>query len=203
MGGRRTMGDPMKKSKSWFKTNLVYGLAVLVPVAILILLFANLVKLLQAVAASLGLESALGAGAAIAIALLFLLLVCLGMGAIVRTNIGSWSFKKFEDVILQRVPGYQLIGNVLKGFTKDKDAYPAVMVRLHGPGSAVFGLVMEEHQNGVLTVFLPSAPALTVGSLHVVERDRVTFLDASTVDVANCISQWGIGSEKVLGELRL
>lgn len=193
----------MKKSKSWFKTNLVYGLAVLVPVAILILLFANLVKLLQAVAASLGLESALGAGAAIAIALLFLLLVCLGMGAIVRTNIGSWSFKKFEDVILQRVPGYQLIGNVLKGFTKDKDAYPAVMVRLHGPGSAVFGLVMEEHQNGVLTVFLPSAPALTVGSLHVVERDRVTFLDASTVDVANCISQWGIGSEKVLGELRL
>ena len=193
----------MKKSKSWFKTNLVYGLAVLVPVAILILLFANLVKLLQAVAASLGLESALGAGAAIAIALLFLLLVCLGLGAIVRTNIGSWSFKKFEDVILQRVPGYQLIGNVLKGFTKDKDAYPAVMVRLHGPGSAVFGLVMEEHQNGVLTVFLPSAPALTVGSLHVVERDRVTFLDASTVDVANCISQWGIGSEKVLGELRL
>jgi len=39
----------------------------------------------------------------------------------------------------------------------------------------VFGLVMEESQNGVLTVFLPSAPALTVGSLHVVERDRVPF----------------------------
>ena len=61
---------------------------------------------------------------------------------------------------------------------------------------------MEENQNGVLTVFLPSAPALTVGSLHVVERDRVTFLDASTVDVANCISQWGIGSQKVLGDVR-
>ncbi len=193
----------MNKSKSWFKTNLVYGLVVLVPLAILILLLASLVELLQAVAASLHLESALGAGAAIVIALLVLILVCLGMGAMVRTNVGSWSFKKLEDVILQRVPGYQLIGNILKGFTKDKDAYPAVMVRLHGPGSAVFGLVMEEHENGVLTVFLPSAPALTIGSLHVVERERVTFLEASTVDVANCISQWGIGSEKVLGELRL
>ena len=120
----------------------------------------------------------------------------------VRTKIGSWSFKKLESVILQRLPGYDLIGNILKGFAKDKAAYPAVMVRLHGPGSAVFGLVMEEHESGVMTVFVPSAPALTVGSLHVVDRDRVTFLEATTVDVANCISQWGIGSEKALGDFR-
>ena len=104
----------MNKPKSWFKTNLVYGLVVLVPLAILILLLASLVELLQAVAASLHLESALGAGAAIVIALLVLILVCLGMGAMVRTNVGSWSFKKLEDVILQRVPGYQLIGHILK-----------------------------------------------------------------------------------------
>jgi uncharacterized membrane protein len=76
------------------------------------------------------------------------------------------------------------------------------MVHLHGPGSAVFGLVMEENQNGVLTVFIPSAPALTVGSLHVVERDRVTFLEASTPDVVSSISQWGIGSREILGDFR-
>lgn len=192
----------MKKSKSWFKTNLVYGLVVVVPLAVLILLLAKLVEVLQAVAASLQLESTLGAGAAIVIALLLLMLVCLGAGAVVRTRIGTWSFKKLEQTILQRVPGYELLGNILKGFARESDAYPAVMVHLHGPGSAVFGLVMEEHQNGVLTVFLPSTPALTMGSLHVVERDRVTFLDANTMDVANCISQWGIGSEKLLGELR-
>lgn len=192
----------MKTSKSWFKTNLVYGLVVIVPLAVLVLLLAKLVEGLQVVGASLNLESALGAAAAIVLACLLLVLVCLGAGAIVRTRIGLWSYKKFEQTILQRIPGYELLANILKGFAKEKDAYPAVMVCLHGPGSAVFGLVMEEHQNGVLTVFLPSAPALTVGSLHVVERDRVTFLDASTADVANCISQWGIGSEKVLGELR-
>jgi uncharacterized membrane protein len=192
----------MKKSKSWFKTNLVYGLVVVVPLAVLVLLLAKLVEILQTVAASLQLESTLGAGAAVVIAFLSLILVCLGIGAIVRTRIGSLSFKKLEQTILQRVPGYELIGNVLKGFAKEKDAYPPVMVRLHGPGSAIFGLVMEKHSNGVLTVFLPSAPALTVGSVHVVEPDRVTFLDASTVDVANCVSQWGIGSQKVLGERR-
>ena len=192
----------MKKSKNWLKTNLVYGFVVIVPLAVLVMLIAKLVEVLEKIAVNLNLESTLGAGAAVAIALLFLLLVCLGIGTVVRTKIGSWSFEKLESVILQRLPGYDLIGNILKGFAKDEDAYPAVMVRLHGPGSAVFGLVMEEHESGVMTVFVPSAPALTVGSLHVVDRDRVTFLEATTVDVANCISQWGIGSEKALGDFR-
>lgn len=192
----------MKKSKNWFKTNIVYGLIVLIPVAVLIALIEKLVEILEKLAVSLNLDSALGAGVAVVIAFLLLLLVCLTIGAMVRTKIGALSFEKLENAVLQHLPGYELIGNVLKGFAKDKNAYPAVMVCLHGPGSAVFGLLMEEHENGVLTVFLPSAPALTVGSLHVVERDRVTFLDADTVEVVNCISQWGIGSEKALGNFR-
>jgi uncharacterized membrane protein len=192
----------MKKSKNWFKTNIVYGLIVLIPVAVLIALIEKLVEILEKLAVSLNLDSALGAGGAVVIAFLLLLLVCLALGAVVRTKIGALSFEKLENAVLQHLPGYELIGNVLKGFAKDKNAYPAVMVCLHGPGSAVFGLLMEEHENGVLTVFLPSAPALTVGSLHVVERDRVTFLDADTVEVVNCISQWGIGSEKALGNFR-
>ncbi len=192
----------MKNPGYSFKTNILYGLVVIVPLAVLVLLIAKVVEILQTIALSLKLESTVGAGLAIMIALLILLLVCLGIGAMVRTKIGTWSFKKLEQAILRRVPGYELLGNILKGFAKERDAYPAVLVNLHGPGSAVFGLVMEENQNGVLTVFLPSAPALTVGSLHIVERDRVTFLDASTVEVANCISQWGIGSQKVLGDWR-
>lgn len=189
-------------SKSWLKTNLVYGLVVIVPVAVLVLLLAKVVEVLRDVAAALELDSTLGAGVAIVVALLLLLLACVGAGALVRTNIGSWSFARLEAAVLRRVPGYELVGNILKGFASEKDAYPAVMVHLHGPGSAVFGLVMEEHDSGLLTVFVPSAPAVTVGALHVLERERVTFLDASTVDVANCVSQWGIGAEKVLGGSR-
>jgi len=192
----------MNNPKNWFKTNVLYGLIVLIPLAVLISLIAKLVEILEKIAASLNLDSALSAGVAVAIAFLLLLLVCLGIGVAVRTKIGAWSFEKLENTILQRIPGYELIGNILRGFAKHQSAYPAVMVRLHGPGSAVFGLLMEEHENGVLTVFLPSAPALTVGSLHVVDRDRVTFLAANTVEVLNCISQWGSGSEKVLGDFR-
>ena len=192
----------MKKTGYSFKINFLYGLMVVIPLGVLVLLIAKVVEILQLVALSLKLDSTVNAVFAIVIALVLLLLICFGIGTMVRTRIGTWSFEKLEQAILRRVPGYEFVGNILKGFAKEKDAYPAVMVRLHGPGSAVFGLVMEDNQNGVLTVFLPSAPALTVGSLHVVRRDRVTYLEASTPDVVNSISQWGIGSREILGDFR-
>jgi len=192
----------MKKSKNWFRTNLGYGLVVIVPLAVLLLLLAKVVELLQKAAAAMELESALGASVAIVLAIALVLLACVGVGAIVRTRLGTLSFQKVEQLLLQHLPGYELLGNILKGFAKDQSAYPAVMLQLHGPGTAVFGLVMEEQDNGVLVVFVPSAPALTVGSVHVVERDRVTFLETNPVEMVNCISQWGVGADKALGGAR-
>ena len=186
------------KANTWFKTNLVYGLVALIPFALLALLLIEVVTLLRKLAAALGLESALGAGAAVAIGLLLVILLCLGAGVTVRTRLGTLSFRKAEELILQRIPGYQLIGNVLKGFATDTDAYRPVLLHLHGPGSAVLGFVMEKHESGVLTVFVPSTPALTVGSVHLVEPGRITYLDTSTMELANCLSQWGIGSARAL-----
>ena len=54
----------MKKSKNWLKTNLVYGFVVIVPLAVLVMLIAKLVEVLEKIAVNLNLESTLGAGAA-------------------------------------------------------------------------------------------------------------------------------------------
>jgi uncharacterized membrane protein len=64
-------------------------------------------------------------------------------------------------------------------------------------------IVMKENDNGSLTVFVPSVPTLTAGSLPAVDRERVTMLDAGSIDVTNCISPWGIGPRKILGSSRL
>ena len=55
----------MKNSKNWLRTNLGYGLVVIVPLAVVLLLLAKLVELLQKAAAAMELESALGAGLAV------------------------------------------------------------------------------------------------------------------------------------------
>lgn len=188
----------MKKQQSALKTNVIYGLIVVVPLAVLALLLIQLVDLLEELGEPLGLESSLSTGVAVIMVLVLLLLVCFVVGALVRTRLGSWSFARLERIILKQIPGYEVIGSILKGFAEKERSHSAVLVQLFGPGTAVFGFVMEEHGNDRLTVFVPSAPAVTMGSVHVVERDRVTLLDASAVDVTSCLSQWGIGAHRVL-----
>jgi uncharacterized membrane protein len=189
----------MKKTQSVFRTNVIYGLLVLIPSAIIVLLLAKIVEILETIAKPLNLQSAISVIGAIILALLLVLLLCFVVGAFVRTKLGSWSLERFERTILKQIPGYEIISNALKGFAEKRTAYRAALVRLYGPGTAVLGFVMEENDNGSVTVFVPSVPTLTVGSLHVVDRARVTMLEAGSIDVTNCISQWGIGSQKILG----
>ena len=189
----------MNKKKSVFRTNVIYGLLVLVPVAVIVLLLAKIVEILEQIAEPLNLQSVTSVIAAVILALLLVFCVCFAVGAMVRTRLGSWSLERFERTVLKQIPGYEIISNVLKGFAEKRTAYPSAMIQLFGQGTAVLGFIMEENANGSLTVFVPSAPTLTVGSLHVVDPERVTILEAGSMDVTNCISQWGIGSKKILG----
>jgi uncharacterized membrane protein len=193
----------MNKSKSVFRTNVIYGVLVLVPMAVIVLLLAKIVEILEEIAKPLNLQSATSIIGAIILAVLLVLLLCFIVGACVRTRLGSWSLERFERTILKQIPGYEIISNALKGFAEKKTAYRAALVQLYGPGTGVPGFVMEENNNGSVTVFVPSVPTLTIGNLHVVDRDRVTMLEAGSIDVSNCISQWGIGSQKILGSSQL
>ena len=193
----------MKKVKSVFRTNVIYGVLVLVPLAVIVLLLAEIVEIIENLAEPLELQSATSVISAIIIALLLVLLICFIVGAIVRTRLGRWSFERFERKVLFQIPGFKIISNALKGFAEERTAYRAALVQLYGPGTGVLGFVMEENHNGSLTVFVPSVPTLTVGSLHVVDPERVTMLEAGSMDVTNCISQWGVGSQKILGSISL
>lgn len=185
------------------KTNVVYGLIAIIPIAIVILLLAKVVEVLKGIgepiAERLDMAPVVAALVAVVVAVAVILVACFVIGAAVRTRIGAWSFEKVERAILARVPGYDLIQNVLRGFAEKRTAYPAALVSLFGPGTGVFGLVMENNGDGTVTVFIPSAPTLTVGAVHVVDRDRVRMLDAGLMSVTDCVSQWGVGSAKVLG----
>jgi len=63
---------------------------------------------------------------------------------------------------------------------------------------AAFGFVMEEHESGQATVYVPTTPVLTVGTIYLVDRQRITLLDAGATEVVDCISQWGMGSKKII-----
>jgi uncharacterized membrane protein len=182
------------------KTNITYGLIILIPIAIIVLLLAKIVEVLEQIAQPLGLQSLLGTAIAIALGILLLLALSFVVGALVRSRRAGLSFERIESALLSKVPGYEVFGNVLKGFAADQLSFPPALVNLAGPDAAVFALIMDENEDGTLTVFVPASPALTVGVVHVVKPSLVTRLEASVADVTGCVSQWGIGSRKVLAE---
>lgn len=178
---------------------VIYGLFILVPIAVVFLLLVKLTEILEKIAVPLGLESSFGAAIALLIAVMAALLV-VGLlswiaGAIIRRLV---SFEKFEGAILNQVPGYQIVANIVKGFSDSGASYPPALIELQGSGVAAFGFVMEEHDGGKATVYVPTTPVLTVGTIYLVERDRITLLDAGASEVVDCISQWGMGSKKIL-----
>ncbi len=189
------------KNPSKYSTmgTVVYGVLIIVPVAIIFLLLVKMTEILEKVAIPLGLESSFGAAIALVIvavvAILLVLLFGWIVGSIVRRVV---SYEKFESSILNEVPGYQIIANIVRGFSEGKTSYPPALIELHGPSVAALGFVMEEHANGRATVYIPSVPVLTVGNIFVVELDRITRLDAGAKEVADCISQWGIGSGHIV-----
>jgi uncharacterized membrane protein len=192
----------MKPPQSLFKTNIIYGLILIVPLTMILLLLDKIVKILDVIVKPLDLQSATGIGFAMILAILLLIGLCFIIGSLLRTRIGALSFEKLEGTVLEKLPGYEIINSLLKGFVDDKAKYPSAMIRLYDSETAVFGFVVHENDNDQMTVFIPMAPMMTVGQVHVLNRDRVTILDATALQMTDCLSHFGIGSQKILNSKR-
>ena len=179
-------------------TNVVYGVIALVPVAILALLLVQVLKLLGDLARPLALQSRFAAALVVIGGLAVVLLLCFLLGMLIRTRLGASTYESIERRYLRRLPGYEPITSILRGFAQKSEGSRPVVVSLFGPGTWVFGLMVETNGDGTVTVFVPAAPTVAVGSIHVVGEDRVRVLDASFSDLSGCISQWGIGSRRLL-----
>ena len=72
------------------------------------------------------------------------------------------------------------------------------LVDLHGSDARVLALVVEELEDGRLTVLVPNAPTPTVGTLYVMPANRVEPIAATGAAALNCFMQWGVGSRQLL-----
>ena len=192
----------MTTAKSRIQVNLIYGAIALLPLLILAYVFYKLhgitKKVAVAVAPVLGESSLYGTGIILLMMVLGLVLICFLVGALVNSRLGATAFERVQSTFGAVVPGYEIVANLMRGVAGNQKAYPAALISLFAPGTSVLGFVMEESDGPYLTVFVPSTPVITVGSIHVVERSRVRMLEATSRDAAECLGQWGLGMGKLL-----
>ena len=193
----------MRSPTHSIRTNIIYGAIALLPVAaliyILVKLYGFLNKLSEPLSQYLGINTYLDTALLIALTIFTLLALCYLFGALVKTQIGALSFDKIEKQARNIIPGYEIIASLLRGIAGNEMSYPPALVTLFAPGTAVLGFVMEDKGDPYLTVFVPTAPMMAAGAIHVVERSRVRAIEGSHMGAANCVSQWGLGLKKFRG----
>ena len=188
---------------SRIRTNIIYGAIALLPLAVLVYilvkLFGFLKKLSEPLSPYLSTNPYLDIVLLLAITIFALIGLCYFLGALINTQIGALSFEKVESRMSDVIPGYEIIANLLRGMAGNKMSYQPALITLSAPGTAVLGFVMEDEGDPYLTVFVPTAPIMTAGTIHVVERSRVRPIEGSSMDAANCVTQWGLGLKEFRG----
>ena len=101
--------------------------------------------------------------------------------------------QKIEKTILYRMPMYKMLKIISSSLVQAEksDVLPAVVKDGNGGGDPCY--VMEEHDNGLATVLLPWSPASFAGSIKVVPRSQLEYLNCSIDEFSRSISLMGIG----------
>ena len=178
------------------------GLLVLLPLAILGLAAMEIWGLLETTAAFAALElpfpPVVNALIYIAVAALAIFLTCLFTGVLMSTGPGKKFAQFVEKSITEKIPLLGLVRNLTMSITGagNKQINPAE-INLYGDGSCQFGFLMETLPDGRCVVFIPGAPAVTLGQTYIVPAERVKLLDVPISAVANTITQWGAGAGEI------
>jgi uncharacterized membrane protein len=66
----------------------------------------------------------------------------------------------------------------------------------------VLAFIIEVHEDGQYTVFVPSTPTPAAGTVYVIEGARVHLLDVPFLEAIKSVSRFGAGSAKLMKSLR-
>ena len=163
----------MRTLAEFTKTTLIGGVLIILPIYVAVLLLAKAVKGLLALLTPVTEQLPAAVQFRQITAILLLVVVCFVVGLVVRTGPGLRAKNAFEQVVLEKLPGYTFLRGLTKrlaGRDEERTLQPA-LVEIEE--ALVPALVVEELEDGSYTVLVPSAPTPMAGSIYILPRDRV------------------------------
>lgn len=175
----------MKRLQAFVRHAFIGGAMVLLPLAILgiffMWLFDIVTGLIAPVTGLLTKWMTLPPLLVDVLAILLILLACFLVGTLTATGVGRLFHAKFELQLRRFAPGYKMIKDIINQLFGDKSNSPfrsgtVARVRVLGEQVpvTVTAIVTSFHENGDLTVFVPTGPNPTTGFIfhvppHLVE----------------------------------
>jgi uncharacterized membrane protein len=191
----------MKRFGKYVMSALARGLLIVVPIYLAVLL---LLKAMQSVAglvrpfAMLLPEWIPAEGA---LSLLLVLIVCFLIGAAVRTPTGRAIRERIEKSLFEKVPGYALIRSLTQRLAGkgEENVWKPALAEIED--ALVPAFIIEELDDGRLTIFVPSVPTPLAGAVYILDRERVHPLDVPFTQAIRTVSRWGSGSKELVAAM--
>jgi uncharacterized membrane protein len=181
---------------------LIDGILMALPIAAVVYLAYQavglLLKVLAPVSSLMPQARFLGIAALDIAAIVALIALLIVLGAIGRSAPGRRLAQSLERIVLTKIPGYLIIKSVLSDLSdseRDEGLQPALVTF---DDNTVLGFVVEPAgAGGLVTVFIPDAPASSSGSVALVQRERVRVLDVATGGAMRTMKQRGLGLQQL------
>ena len=100
---------------------------------------------------------------------------------------------KIETGILNKIPMYKMLKIISSSLVQADTSGVAAAIIKDGAGGGDPCYVMEEHDSGLATVLLPWSPASFAGSIKVVPKSQLEYLNCSIDEYSRSISFMGVG----------
>lgn len=192
----------MKKILVVLKKTLLRGIVFTVPILVVIIVFEKAFEKLQEIANPIAdllpYHSVFGIGKAYWAVLLILIIVGLCMGFIARFKVAMDSINWLEDNLLNRVPGYSFMkqmGESMIG-ADDTSAYKVVLLDIEESWQLAY--LVEEIDDTMVAVYVPSVPSALDGDLFYVPKSRIKETSISYKDSIRILHCQGRGSKKIM-----
>jgi len=202
----------LTRTKNFFKTTVLGGIIVILPAIILILAFKWLfgvvgnaiAPLTNLVVEALPTPEKYNPLIATVIVLSVIVLGCFCLGLFVRTKLGQMVYSGFENSFLSKAPGYRMIKETVNHLLGRKTSpfSSVALVNVYGNDTLMTAFITDRHENGMITVFVPTGPNPTSGFIYHVPQQYVHPVAVSIEDTMRSVISCGAGSSKLIEQLR-
>ncbi|WP_259069299.1 hypothetical protein HDF24_13840 [Mucilaginibacter sp. X4EP1] len=191
-------------SKTKFKTVLGRGIALAVPMAIVLYVFARIVealkKLIGPVAADIGVEHVWGRLTLTIFAIALMILIILALGLLMQVAVVATVRTQVEDIILKFIPSLNQL-KLMAADTLDLDAEeiawkPVLLYTIEKAKYNPAFLVEEDEE--MVTVFLCLETNIRKGEVLIVNKEKVKLIPITFTELHKCSRAAGKGYIEII-----
>ncbi len=195
----------ISKLRKFIQTTILGGVAAILPIALIIIIFQWLFKLiyrnLEPITRWFKLDTDIQrvlVTVLIAVSIIFLFFLA---GLLVRSRIGQFFKYALEKRYLMKIPGYSVARETVRQFFGKNQSFfsEVVLVDIFNSGTLMTGFVTDK-QNSYYTIFVPTGPNPTSGNIYHVKKEKVFHTTTSTQNGMKTIISCGAGSNEIFAD---